>query len=130
MVARGAHWIKVAESGAGGLCGFGEVKEEDYGSGEAGHVFGLELADAGAEFGARHGGDLVGHEAARGTEAVVRVRLYRNAEERGFGGVRCKSADGYRGGGVEAVVLDDDDRAGFAGVVVGPGTVQISPRFI
>ena len=88
------------------------------------------MADTSAEFGARHGGDLVGHESTWGAEAVVRVRLNRNAEERGFGGVRCKSADGYRGGGVEAVVLDDDDRAGFAGVVVGPGTVQISPRFI
>ena len=97
---------------------------------ESDHVFVVESSDVFAELGARHGGQLVDHQPAGLAETVVVVWIDRHAEQwcvRGVGGHR---AHGDRAGGVEAVVLHDDDRAGFADVAAacggGPGSRRAS----
>jgi hypothetical protein len=51
-------------------------------------------------------------------EPVALARLYGDPEQRGLGWIRRETADGYRAGGVEPVILEDYNWTWFAGVVL------------
>ena len=59
------------------------------------------------------GRKLVYHQSGDLSEPVAFVRVDGQAEERSVGRVGREGADGDRVGGVESIVLHDDDRAGL-----------------
>lgn len=64
-----------------------------------------------------YGRDLVGHDLRRLLQAIGRARLDRNSKHRQIGRIGSEAADSYGFERLEMLVLNDDDRARFAGIV-------------
>jgi hypothetical protein len=78
----------------------------------------VQASDPRADLGFRYGRDLVHHQAAGRAQSVARVGLDREPEQ---GRIRCVGGEGADGDGisrVEAVVLNDHDGSGLAGIVL------------
>ena len=103
--------------GAGG----GDAEEDRDGAVEADHILGGKTAETRTNLGLGYGGDLIDHQSGEGAQAVGFAGFDRKAKKRCIGGIGGKRADGDGVGPVEAVVLKDDDRAGFPRVVFPTG---------
>lgn len=83
-----------------------ETEEHEDRATEADEFLVAESADRLAELGARHGRDLVDHEAARLPQPVHVVWLDPKPEQRGFGRIGREGAHRDRVRTVKAIVLD------------------------
>ena len=75
-------------------------------------------ADAVPKSGSTHRGDLVEHDAAQSRQAVGLVWLQGDSQQWDVGSGRGQRADRDGVSGVEAVILDYQDWAGFAGIAL------------
>ncbi len=80
------------------------------------HVVIAQSADALAQLRFRDRGDLVDHQPARLAHPGDVVRIDEQSDQRGIGRIGRECADGHRGSGIESIVLNDDNRSGFADV--------------
>jgi len=93
---------------------------------EPNHILVVQPADPLADLGLRDGGDLVHRQPGRGAQAVALARLHRQPEQGRLGRVRGEGADRDGVRRIEAVILHDDDGAGF--VRWSPKTGQVAKR--
>ena len=108
-----------------GLWAVGDSEERDYGAVEPDDVRVVEFAYALAEFCSSHSGDLVDHQSTRRAETSSRRGLDGQTKQGRISGV-CRERTERDGVGVESVVLQNDRRPWFAGVV---GTAVHGPDF-
>jgi hypothetical protein len=110
---------RVGDSGCvkcAGSSGSGEAEEHHERSRQPGHVVIAQLPHALPELGARDGGDLVDHQPTGLSDASGLVGFDEQSDQRCVGRISGERTDGHRSGGIEAVVLDDDDGSGLADV--------------
>ncbi len=102
----------------GRTCSSGEAEEDHQGARQGEQIGVGDLSDVLAELGSGHGGELVDHDAARVGQALAGPDVQLDAQQWDLGGVTGQWADGDRVGGVESVVLHDENRPRLAGVVL------------
>jgi len=81
----------------------------------------VQASDARADLCFRHGRDLVHHEAAGAPQSIAIVRLDAQAEQGCLGRIGGEGADGDGLRGVEAIVLNNNNRPRLAGVILAAG---------
>lgn len=99
-----------------GRLGAGQPEEDHDGTTQPDHVLIGETPDRFSQLGARHGGDLVHHEAAGHPEAVLIVGGHGEPNQWRLGRIGGEGAYGHRVCRIKAVVLNDDHRARLARV--------------
>jgi hypothetical protein len=88
---------------------------------QAQHVLVGEAPHPTAKFRLRDCRDLVDHQPRRRPQPVRLARLDGKTEKRRIGRVAGERADRDRERGVEAIILEDDDRPRFSGIVLPAG---------
>ena len=107
-----------------------QSKEDKYRSVEPNNVRGVQRPDPATHFRLGDGGDLVHHQATCGAKTVSRIRLDRKPEQRRLRRIAREWAHHKQIQALKTVVLDDDDRPRFSGVVAcaGNGPYFASPH--
>jgi len=93
-----------------------DAEENDDCSTESDHVVIAEPPDRLAELGAWNRRDLVHHQVAGLSNSVRLIRSHRKPKQWRLGGIRGERTDGHRRGGIESIILDNDDRSRFSDV--------------
>src|SRR5579872_1098234 len=104
----------------------GETHEHDEGTVDAHKIGRRQAAKMITEVGPWHRGDLVDHHSTRLLEAGDGGRIHIDSSQRSIDRIGRQGADGHRCGGVETVILHDDNRTRLAGArATGGGGVDI-----
>ena len=112
----------------------GQSEKHEHGLIESQDILVVQPADTCTNLGLGDSGDLIHRQAARRAQAVALVRLDWQAEQRRVRLVSGEGADRDRVGGVEAVVLNNDDGAWLPGIILAAGdgpdvaTLHSSPQ--
>src|SRR5882724_11322508 len=86
------------------------------------HILVCEPSDTRPEFGLRYGRNLVHHQPGDHPEPVRLAGFDGGTEERSIGRIARESADGDGARCAEPIILNDDDRPRFAGIVLTAGS--------